>query len=257
MELTQQVTELDKDFKLLKGEIKNILKELRTAFLNNDNPFALDKGDPDAAAGPPTFRAVSREEPAEEETPEEEPEEESNYSLEGGPSTPPGDLAGGPSTPSGDFSGGPSTPPGDLAGGPSTPPGDSPALSGPTPLQTEPEETPGEEETPEEEETPAPAWNLLTIASLAAWAEESLVSLGPKRLRFVLELACFADVVSPEVQEMLSGVIELAPADEKREDRPMNVNDCLVVVRQLEAIIQGETVTKLPRRRSVRCRKAR
>ena len=235
MELTQQVTELDKDFKLLKGEIKNILKELRTAVLNNDNPFALDKGDPDAAAAPPTFRAVSREEPAEEETPEEEPEEESSDSLEGGPSTPPGDLAGGPSTP----------------------PGDSPALSGPTPLQTEPEETPGEEETPEEEETPAPAWNLLTIASLAAWAEESLVSLGPKRLRFVLELACFADVVSPEVQEMLSGVIELAPADEKREDRPMNVNDCLVVVRQLEAIIQGETVTKLPRRRSVRCRKAR
>ncbi len=40
MELTNQVATLQDEVKLLKGEIKSILKEIRTAVLSRDNPFA-------------------------------------------------------------------------------------------------------------------------------------------------------------------------------------------------------------------------
>jgi hypothetical protein len=40
MDLTARVTALEEENQLLKGEIKTILQELRTAVLNRDNPFA-------------------------------------------------------------------------------------------------------------------------------------------------------------------------------------------------------------------------
>ena len=76
-------------------------------------------------------------------------------------------------------------------------------------------------------------------------------ALGQQRFQIVLELARFAELVSPEVRGVLSRVAELAPPEEA-EHPPMNVNDCLVVLHQLEAILQGETVTKLRKRRSSR-----
>ncbi len=46
MELTEQLGTLQDEVKLLKGEIKAILKELRTAVLSSDNPFTMDAGGP-------------------------------------------------------------------------------------------------------------------------------------------------------------------------------------------------------------------
>jgi hypothetical protein len=46
---------------------------------------------------------------------------------------------------------------------------------------------------------------------------------------------------------------QFAPEQETNE-RPMNINDCLVVLHQLEAILQGEKVKRLPRRRARRSR---
>ena len=65
MEMNQQLSGVQDDLKLLKGEIKNILKELRGAILAEDNPFT--KG-----AGTPTFGAVGRGEKADAEEPEKE-----------------------------------------------------------------------------------------------------------------------------------------------------------------------------------------
>jgi hypothetical protein len=53
------------------------------------------------------------------------------------------------------------------------------------------------------------------------------------------------------VRDVLGGLADLVPPREG-EERPMHVNECLVVLRQLEAILQGEKITKLPRRRGQR-----
>ena len=171
MELSQQVSGVQDELKLLKGEIKNILKEIRGAVLSEDNPFT--KG-----AGTPTFRAVARNDAAAAEEPEEPREDEVSPSAEE-PDEPDAALAGGPTTPpAGALGGGPTTPPpGALGGGPS---------NEPTPLHAAQVEASREDaaERPEK-----PDWNMLTIASLAAWSEDALKSLGPRRFQTVLEPA--------------------------------------------------------------------
>lgn len=246
MEMNQQLSGVQDDLKLLKGEIKNILKELRGAILAEDNPFT--KG-----AGTPTFRAVGRGEKADAEEPEEpekEEEPESEDSTEpddstanSGPTTPPpGALGGGPPTP----------PAGALAGGPTTPPAGAPGGTSnePTPLHGTQLEASGEED----HDAPGkPEWNMLTIASLAAWSEDALKSLGPRRFQTVLELACFAELFTSDVKDILSKMAEISP-EEPADEKPMHINDCLVVLHQLEAILQGDKVRRLPMRRRRRSR---
>ncbi len=257
MELNQQLSAVQDDLKLLKGEIKSILKELRGAILAEDNPFT--KG-----AGTPTFRAVGRAEKADAEEPdepEEEVEPDSEDSTEaddstvtGGPPTPPaGALGGGPSTPPpGALAGGPSTPPAGMPGGPTTPPAGIPGgiSNEPTPLHG-PQLDASSEDAPD---APAkPEWNMLTIASLAAWSEDALKSLGPRRFQTVLELACFAELFASDVKDILSKMAEISPEDAV-DEKPMHINDCLVVLHQLEAILQGDKVRRLPMRRRRRSR---
>ena len=234
MELDQAVTTLQDEMKLLKGEIKTILKDIRSAVLSADNPFT-------AGVKPPTFNAVARpgsndaaDEPGVEQAEEDEAQPPSDTLPLDGPSQPPG------------------TPPLD---GPSQPPG-MPPLAGPgqPPLGvalpgSDNEPTPIRPPTSDAPASSPPQWNLLTIASLTAWAEDAVKTLGQQRFQIVLELACLAEVLSTEVQEVLGRVAELAPA-KKENYQPLNVNDCLVVLNQLEAILQGEKVTKLRRRRS-------
>jgi hypothetical protein len=227
MELTQQVSNLQDEVTLLKGEIKTVLKEMRTALLSNDNPFA---------AGPvPTFRAVGRaggedgESGAAESKPAEAPPEEPQAVTDKVPSTGP-DW---PSTPAGLPNAGPV-------------PAPEPA-SAPTPLRPAQQDGGTPQSQPQAGKTD---WNLLTIASLATWVEESLATLGSRRMALVLELACFAELISPDLRDVLKQMTETEP--EQGGDRPSNVNDCLVVLRQLEAILQGEKVQRLPRRRARR-----
>ena len=242
MELNQQLGTMQDEIKLLKGEIKAILKELRTAILSNDNPFTMNAGAPKPSQ--PADSDTKKDETKKDEPEKAEPEEDSPPTD--GPTTPPlGGLGGPPGGPGGPPLGGPGGPP---IGGPGGPPG---GPGGPTPIR------PLDEETASDEESPSPAsgkgWNLLTIASLTAWAEDALTSLGPRRFQIVLELACFAELLSPDVKTVLHDMSEFAPEQEGKE-RPMNINDCLVVLHQLEAILQGEKVRRLPRRRVRRSR---
>ncbi len=216
MEITNQIANLEDEIKLLKGEIKSVLKEIRAAVLSQDNPFSMN--------------AISL--------------------------TPPGAS---PALAQ------PVPPPAHEAAAPQG----SPPLSFPSPprpeVVAEPpqifhEEAAARRTAPEaarpREDAPDPADDdnrpsLLTIASLLGWVEDTLISLGPRRFRLTLELAYFAELLSPEVRDVLRDLPQLWP-DATEPERPLSVNECLLVLRQLEAILQGEQVTRLPRRRARR-----
>jgi hypothetical protein len=54
MELGSKVTQLEEEVAVLKGEIKTILQEVRTAVLARENPFAVETYDPMLVPGPVT-----------------------------------------------------------------------------------------------------------------------------------------------------------------------------------------------------------
>ena len=74
MEITAQIGALEDELKILKGEVKSILEEIRAALLDRDSPFG-------AEGGLPVFQPVQR--PGLTEEPTEEP------GQEGGPGPPP------------------------------------------------------------------------------------------------------------------------------------------------------------------------
>ena len=215
MEITSQIANLEDEIKLLKGEIKSVLKEIRAAVLSQDNPFGMN--------------AISLTPPA---------------------------ASPAPAQP---------VPPPVLEATPQS----SPPISFPSPTRPEVaaerpqifhEEPAPRRQAPEaarpREDAPDPADDdkrpsLLTIASLLGWVEDTLISLGPRRFRLTLELAYFAELLSPEVRDVLRDLPQLWP-DATEPERPLSVNECLLVLRQLEAILQGEQVTRLPRRRARR-----
>jgi hypothetical protein len=65
MELASKVTALEEEVAVLKGEIKTILQEVRTAVLARENPFALDTYElmPVPTAGPEPAHAAEPEGP--------------------------------------------------------------------------------------------------------------------------------------------------------------------------------------------------
>lgn len=87
------------------------------------------------------------------------------------------------------------------------------------------------------------AWSVPTIAGLVAWADETASRIGPSHLQMVLELAHFAGLIHPEAQEPLLKVIKLASS--RKDSAAASVNDCLVALRQLEAIFHGELSEEL------------
>lgn len=86
------------------------------------------------------------------------------------------------------------------------------------------------------------------MAGVMAWAEDAVAAVGPRRFRIILELACVADLLPPDMRDVLGRVGQLAPSGPAK-DKPMNVIECVVILHQLEAILQGETPTRLPLRR--------
>ncbi len=337
MELTNQVATLQDEVKLLKGEIKSILKEIRTAVLSQDNPFSVgveavqmpsDNGGasppaqesampanepvlqipptPQVAATPiapapivpapqpaPTFQVPATPQPApaiQAPSPMLNPGGAPVAPAWAGP-VPASQPAPAPFTPSAAPASLAPPPrqaePAGPASDPVTPPKSKQRAEAAEPLEDdetealEDEEMPANEPIPirpaEEQVRPAkqrdeqslddaapdaapvrerPSWSLPTIAGLAVWAEDALVALGPRRFQFVLELATFAELLSSDAREVLASLIDADTLSHEAE-RPLNVNECLVVLRQLEAIVHGEKVIKLPRRRGIRHRRMR
>jgi hypothetical protein len=223
MELNQQITTLQDEVKVLKGEVKNILKEIRAVILSSDNPFAPD--------GTPQLRPLA---------------------LPGSDAPAPQGEAGASDTGPGPFA--EPLPAPREAPAPAIEPTPAPVASTPAPHvaaapAAEPE--PPAPVAPVYEEPTAPRWNLLTIATLTAWAEEAVQSLGRQRFQMVLDLATFAGIINGELRDVLNQVARFAPAGDKHE-QPATINQCLVLLRQLEAILNGEDPGELTLRRAAR-----
>lgn len=306
-ELTSQVKILEDEVALLKGEIKAILTEIRTAVLSRDNPFTAGGGggfsdDQHASAATPQSpsaepQALAPEPPAPTPgipdltislpmtDPQQQPPAVPPWAgaipsqqpapapfMPGPPQTPgapaPPPVVQGPQVVINAPGATPSPPGAGAEAPPVTPPSSTESRSDPAPSDGEPEdEETSNEPIPirsnmaddveaSEPQRERPAWSLPALAGLAVWAEDSLASLGPRRFHFVLDLATFSGLLSPEAREVLSGLID-ADSLSHEEERPLNVNECLVVLRQLDAIVHGEKIMKLPRRRGIRHRRVR
>ncbi len=232
--MNSQVSALQDDVKLLKNEIKTVLKELRTAILSRDNPFSTNTGQslPQADASNANASSDKAKDPDEKLVIPPAPAST--------PPTPPLSVA-----PPGMA---PGAPPAGMA--PVAPPAAA-ASSG-----TAEDEPPAHASKsagrpklklirPDEEEPLEQHWNLLTVASLASWAEEAVETLGLRSFQIVLELACFADLITPKLRDVLDNVARLSPELDD-DGLSMNINECLVLLRQLEAIVSGGAVEQAP-----------
>lgn len=91
-----------------------------------------------------------------------------------------------------------------------------------------------------EPEPPAsrePHWSLLTISHLAIWVEDAVHRLGPRRVRTMLELCEIGGQIGPETKAALLRIIE---ADAPEPARTPAVNEWLLALRELEALLHDE-----------------
>jgi hypothetical protein len=170
-QLEARVATLEDENKIVRGEVKQILTEIRTAVLVRDNPF--DAGDGGRPAPPVTVVASA---PApvtklELVMPERATED-----------APP-----------------PAAPAAAHAASAASQP---PRAAEPTPL---PIRQPVADTTP----VARPAWSLLTIAGLSAWSEEAVRRIGPLRLEILLDLCEAAGHLSTDARAALSRITEL------------------------------------------------
>jgi hypothetical protein len=177
-QLEARVATLEDENKIVKGEVKQILTEIRSAILVRDNPF-----DAESAFGgkPAQVNIVRPSEPVAKVELHVEPER----APEPVHDAPPAPKAAAPA--------------------PAQPVG-QPARE-PLPLRPEYAFAPVADK---------PSWSLLTIASLSAWAEEAMGRIGALRLEILLDLCEAAGHITPEAREALSRVTELDIAEPLR-----------------------------------------
>lgn len=236
MEIAAQMAALEEEVKVLKGEIKSILEEIRSAVLAQDNPF-------DPEGGLRVFRPIERSGAG-----DESPSQPDEGAL--GPTTPPvtddpaEDALPGvmpaepPGAPPGDW-GGPQTPPLPPMAGAAPEPASPPPMAAAGPQAAPPPATPAgnpEPAQPAVEAATVCPWSVSTIASLVAWVDETS-RLGSTHLHIILDLARFAGLLPQEAEEALLKVIKLATS--RKDSATVSVNDTLVALRQLEAIFEG------------------
>ncbi len=236
MEITAQMVAMEEEIKVLKGEIKSILEEIRASVLTRDNPFALQ-------TGLPVFQPVERSDKTSEPSPAPEPLPAPEAHREPVPEPARASEAEDPLPPVLRVEPAAALP--ETREEPQAAPLTVMAGAGPrvTPLPTM-------------AEVMAPqVWSVSTIAGLIAWVDETTSRLGTTHLQMILDLARFAGLIPPEAEEALMKVIKLASS--RKDSATVSVNDTLVAVRQLEAIFQAtesDEMSYLQRRRSGRNR---
>ena len=200
-QLESRVATLEDEGKIVKGEVKQILTEIRSAILVRDNPF-----DSESAFGSkpqPQLNVVARsaEPVAKIELHIAEPE---HHAPEPAP-----EAAALQATHA------------------SAPSAAQPARQ-PTPLYPV-QAAAASMHAPEK-----PPWSLLTIASLSAWAEEAMERIGSLRLEILLDLCQAAGHLTAEAREALSRVTEL---DLPEPQSPPSTNETAAILRQLETLV--------------------
>ena len=241
MELNAKLASLEDEIKILKGEVKLILSEIRTAILGQDNPFA-DPGqalraNAGAVDSRPPIHVVRV--PSLDEEPEPLPVVPPPSVVTASPS--PADALWD------DDLDGPTAQPEPVAQPRQSRPPEEASPPPPPPISIAPEMARAPEPAPVFTPPAPPAadatrWSLLTIAGLAVWAEDALKQIGSERLQVLLDLCEFTGYLSGEAKEALLRITSLGqPAAEP--STPPSVNECLVVLCQLDALMRGEEPT--------------
>lgn len=205
-QLESRVATLEDEGKIVKGEVKQILTEIRTAILVRENPFeveaAFGRGAAALVAGISTSSAAPAEpaphrhepEPGQARKPKPEPIEEADDDE--------------PEPPAREFA--------------------------KEPIMLRPQPAPLPPPVPEE---PQPSWSLLTIAGLSAWAEEAMRRVGPLRLEILLDLCEAAGHLTPQARQALARVTELELPEP---DGLPSTNETVVLLRQLDALVNDD-----------------
>jgi hypothetical protein len=201
-QLEARVATLEDENKIVKGEVKQILTEIRSAILVRDNPFDADS----AFGSKPTQVNVVR---------SSEPVAKVELHVEAEPAPEPAHAA----------------PHATSKAAPQAPVAAQPGTQAREPLPLRPEYA-AAPPAPEK-----PSWTLLTIASLSAWAEEAMGRVGALRLEILLDLCEAAGHITPEAREALSRVTELDIAEPLRTP---STNETAAILRQLETLV-GDT----------------
>jgi hypothetical protein len=201
-QLESRVATLEDEGKIVKGEVKQILTEIRSAILVRDNPFEGDGG-MGARPGAAVVSIVPERLPAAE---------------------PPAIEVAREPAPRAERQADPPKAPIDPFGGS----GREPIPLWPQASQPVPTVIPTAE---------PPQWSLLTIAGLAAWAEEAMGRLGSLRLEILLDLCETAGHITPEARVALARVTEL---DIREPERAPSNNETVAILRQLDALVNDE-----------------
>lgn len=201
-QLESRVATLEDEGKIVKGEVKQILTEIRSAILVRDNPFDGDGGMGARPGGPVV--SIVPEPPAAAPRASEAVAERATRAEK---------QAETPGTPEAD---------------PFGRPGRDPIPLRPQAPQPLPAPAPVAE---------APQWSLLTIAGLAAWAEEAMGRIGSLRLEILLDLCETAGHITPEARVALARVTEL---DIREPECAPSNNETAAILRQLDALVNDE-----------------
>jgi hypothetical protein len=204
--LNSKVAALEDEMRIVKGEVKQVLTEIRSAILVQDNPF-----EEATSARPRAVQIVPAvaEEPARVEIVMPRHEElTARHPAAPEPAVAAVEAAA------------PQPSQAAVAGGQAGSPSSSTHIaSTPAPPRA------------------APRWSLLTVASLAAWAEEAFRRVGPQRLAILLDLCETAGYLTADARQALSRVGDLDLPQPEQPPSPMEVT---VLLRQLDALLQGE-----------------
>jgi len=249
MELNAKLTTLEDEVRLIKGEVKLILSEIRAAILNQDNPFS-DSGqgfsaNTNALDNRPPIRVVRV--PANDEDEFEEQPLSARPPIAQGdvwedlepPQLQPAPPQLQPAQAFNEANWSPEPVP------QAPPPPSRPAAATPEAAvqQRQPQGSPISPEEPTSPQPPASEtrhqWGLMTIAGLCVWAEEAVKQVGEERLNVLLDLCEFTGNIDKESKEALLRLVTIVPADAEKNEKP-SVNECLVVLHQLDALIHGE-----------------
>ena len=198
-QLESRVATLEDEGKIVRGEVKQVLTEIRSAVLIRDNPFEGDGGmggnapaphmantiAPLAPAPPPTPIVIHTEQPAPP-RPSHAPEPEPEPARANAAAREPVTLRAVTQPPA---------------------PAPEPARAN---------------------------WSLLTIAGLSAWAEDAMRRLGSLRLEILLDLCETAGHITPEARAAMARVCEL---DLPEPAQAPSTNETVVILRQLDALI--------------------
>ena len=201
-QLESRVATLEDEGKIVKGEVKQILTEIRSAILVRDNPFDADGG---MARSAPALSIVPSEPPAP--APRHVAAPEPAPIQQERPANPPPFQA------------------------------PEAASREAIPLRAQPQPQAPIQFAAPAAEPEQPQWSLLTIAGLAAWAEEAMGRIGSLRLEILLDLCEAAGHLTPEARMALARVTEL---DIGEPERTPSTNETVTILRQLDALVRDD-----------------